>query len=51
MPELLKFWDKENNKGHLTTFSEKKEQKIDGITFQVLEQAAIELENSISSQD
>jgi len=51
MPELLKFWDEENNKGHLTTFSEEKEQRIDGITFQVLEQAAIELENSISSQD
>jgi hypothetical protein len=51
MPELLKFWDEKNSKGQLKRhWDEEKERNIVGITFEVMEQSALELEDSILSK-
>ena len=52
MPELLELWDDKNRKGEITArqWDNEKEKKINGITFEVLEQTASKLESSQLSE-
>ena len=48
MPELLELWEYKNRKGEITVrqWDNEKEKKIAGITFDLLEQTALQLENA-----